>query len=477
MAYASFLFISLLYCFQVGISLGVLPVVWPDEVLFYSPAISFANTGHLKTEVLTGLIPGMESKTLWMPPGYLLFSGFTLSIFPDSLITLRIANVCIVYLTALGFYILLKRLSISEMAAQIALASVLWEPLVFRFGTVARMEALTACFFILSLLFATNKSKSNWNSFFAGVMLSFSTLSHPIGASFGLITLFLIYQNFGFKKIIWFLLGGVLPILVWIYYIHPNWDWFQIQFGAQLTRKQNLLKTFTLIDKLKIFSFGFGFPKIRLVIIGLQLSCLCFFTFKLFQNKTKQMNSWYLFWVWILSVFVALYTSSEGWYVYHSLFPLAFGMALLLEEKSFFNKLPYVGILVSLFAMIFIVKIHWSKTDTNEIQTLHFQKIQKNLSNSKALYLQSLPDPYFYLKSKRPDLDILEFIPGELELPSTTYIKTIHSRDSFIFYDENLINDTIKEYLKQGNWIRKEWDIPVPSNHWLHYKTIVYTRK
>ncbi|XDD46291.1 ArnT family glycosyltransferase [Leptospira sp. WS39.C2] len=477
MAYASFFFISLLYTFQVAVNLGVFPVVWPDEVLFYSPAISFANTGHLKTDVLSGLIPGMESKTLWMPPVYLMFSGFTLSIFPDSLITLRIANVCIVYITAYVFYRLLKRFSISEVAAQMAFACVLWEPLAFRFGTVARMEALTAFLFILSLLFATNKKDAYWNPLFAGIFLSLSALSHPIGASFGLITLYLVYSNFGTKKIIWFLLGGIIPILVWVVYIHPNWDWFQIQFGAQLTRKQNLLKTFTIIDKVRIFTFGFGFPKIRLVIISLQLIVLSFLTYKQFQNNGKIQKTWLLFWVWILSVFAALYTSSEGWYVYHSLFPLSFGMALLFQEKTIANKLPYVGIIVSIFAMISMSNIHWYKTNSSEVQISHFQHLERSLSKSKAVYLQSLPDPYFYLKTNRPDLDILEFIPGELELPSATYLKTIHSRDSFVFYDETLINDTIKEYLKSGKWIREEWEIPVPPNHWLHYKTIVYTKK
>ncbi|TGK53152.1 ArnT family glycosyltransferase [Leptospira bouyouniensis] len=477
MAYASFIFISLLFFVQVAINLGVLPVVWPDEVLFYSPSISFATNGHFKTEVLSGLIPGMESKTLWMPPLYLLFSGFSLSIFPDSLLTLRIANVCIVYLTALSFYFLLKRFHISEEAAQVAFVSVLWEPLIFRFGTVARMEALTAFFFIISLLFATNKKNNKWNPFFAGILLSLSALSHPIGASFGLVTLYLVYKNFDIKNIVWFLLGGIIPILCWFAYIHPNWDWFQIQFGAQLTRKQNLLNTFTLFDKIKIFSFGFGFPKIRLFIILIQLSFLSYLTFKQFRQKDKLSNSWLLFWIWTISVFAALYTSSEGWYVYHIVFPLSMGMAMLVEEKNILNRLPLVGISVSLIAMVSMTNIHWSKSNSDEILTSHFQKIERSLSKSKAVYLQSLPDPYFYLKSKRKDLDILEFIPGELEIPTETYLKTIYSRDSFVFYDETLINETIKEYLGKRKWKREEWDISVPSNHWLHYKTIVYTRQ
>ncbi|EMJ88169.1 glycosyltransferase family 39 protein [Leptospira meyeri] len=478
MAYASFFIISALFFFQVWINLDIFPVVWPDEVLFFSPSLSFATEGHLKTNVLNGLIPGMESKTLWMPPVYFLFSGFTLSVFPDSLTTIRIANAFIVYLTGLGFYILLRRQSISKFASHIALASLLWEPLLFRFGTAARMEGLTAFFFILSLLFATNKKTTNfWSPLLAGVSLSLSSLSHPIGASFGLVTLFLVWRNFGIKSFPWFILGGILPILCWLYYIHPNWDWFEIQFGAQLTRKRNLLQTFTLMDKLKVFSFGFGFSKLRLVVIAIEIATLIFVTLQSFKKFKTLNQKWIVFWVWILSVMLSLYTSSEGWYVFHILFPLAFGMALLYETKNYYTKLAYFGILLSLSSLLYTNQIHWFQTDSEKILESHFQHLEMSLKNSKFLYLQALPDPYFDLRKKRPDLNILEFIPGELDIPSDAYVKTIQSRDSFVFYDDQLINHVIKDIIKNSSWNREEWEIPVPGNHWLHYKTIVYTKK
>lgn len=477
-AYASFFILSALFFFQVWINLDVFPVVWPDEVLFFSPALSFATKGHLQTEVLNGLIPGMEFKTLWMPPLYLLFSGLSLSFFPDTLTTVRIANVVIVYAAAVGFYWLLKRKTFSEFACQIALASILWEPLLFRFGTAARMEGLTAFFFIISLQFATNKDKSKqWYVFLAGVTLSFSFLSHPIGASFGLVTLFLVWRNFGLKSLPWFFLGGILPILGWLYYIHPHWDWFEIQFGAQLTRKRNLLESFTLIDKVKVFSFGFGFPKLRLLIILTELVSLAFISFRLFKQFGKLDQKWILFWIWILSIGIALYTSSEGWYVFHILFPLAFGMALLCDYTQLGSKLAYSGILLSLFALLYRNHIHWFQIDSKKILESHFQHLEMSLANSKSVYLQALPDPYFDLRKKRPDLNILEFIPGELDIPSEAYIQTIKSRDSFVFYDDQLMNHVIQDYLKKSSWKREEWEIPVSGKHWLHYKTIVYTKK
>ncbi|PJZ47077.1 ArnT family glycosyltransferase [Leptospira brenneri] len=478
MAYASFLIISALFFFQVWINLDVFPVVWPDEVLFFSPSLSFAKSGHLQTEVLSGLIPGMESKTLWMPPVYFLFSGFSLSVFPDTLTTVRILNVLIVYLTGLGFYVLLRRESVSPIASQIAFVSVLWEPLLFRFGTAARMEGLTAFLFIISLLFATNRDKSKFYFvFLAGVSLSLSSLSHPIGASFGLVTAYLVWKNFGWKSFPWFIMGGILPILCWLYYIHPDWNWFEIQFGAQLTRKRNLLGNFTLIDKIKVFSFGFGFSKLRLFLILTELAALVWITYQSFKENRKLNQKWILFWIWILSVFISLYTSSEGWYVFHILFPLAFGMALLYDSKQNISQLALAGILLSLTSLVYTNHIHWFQTDSKKILESHFQHLEMSLANSKSVYLQALPDPYFHLRQRRPDLNLLEFIPGELDIPSESYIRTIQSRDSFVFYDDQLMNSVIKDFLKKSSWKREEWEIPVPGKHWLHYKTIVYTKK
>lgn len=47
-------------------------MIWPDEVLFFSPAFELGINGIMRTNVLNGLIPGMDTHTLWMPPAYIL---------------------------------------------------------------------------------------------------------------------------------------------------------------------------------------------------------------------------------------------------------------------------------------------------------------------------------------------------------------------------------------------------------------------
>ncbi|TGN17117.1 ArnT family glycosyltransferase [Leptospira idonii] len=456
-----------------------LPPIWPDEVLFFSPAQSFANTGVLGTTVLKGLIPGMESKTLWMPPSYMLASAGFLKIFPQTIFTVRLLSALTIYASAGLFLVLSSRFKFSRPGMLVGFATILMEPLFFRFGSAARMEGLTSFFFLLSLIAATSKGKSSFKSFLAGILLSCSALSHPFGASLGLVTAYsLLSDRKDFrKKIVYFGLGGILPLLVWAFYIHPDWYLFQVQFGAQLIRKKTLLGSFDLLTKLKIFLFGFAFSKIRLVLIALQILLMSAVSLAFLKDKKTLSPRMKLFWVWWITVLLALYSSSEGWYVYHFLFPFAWGMAILIEQKSLGRILAAGGILLSLLGWIQITNLHWIRFDSEKILTAHFQRLETVLRPYKNVYLQALPDPYFYLKEKNPNQNILEFIPGELEFPTDDYKTTIENQEAFVFYNESLKNKSISAFLeKHPDWIREEWSIPVPSNHWLHYQTIVYRK-
>ncbi|MDZ4724978.1 MAG: glycosyltransferase family 39 protein [Leptospira sp.] len=456
-----------------------LPPVWPDEVLFFSPSSQFSNFGILKTDVLIGLIPGMELKTLWMPPGYLLISSLFLKIFPQTLFTIRFVSFLTTLLSAYAFIFLLKRFKFSNISISIAFATILFEPLLFRFGIPGRMEGTTILFFLISLLFATSRLNNIWRSILSGLFLAFSTLSHPFTASLGFVVLYplLVGNEKKIQSLLLFTIAGLLPFLGWLYYIYPDWELFLIQFGSQLVRKKALFESFDLLTKLKIFSFGFAYSKIRLLIIGFQLILLILFTYQIKKAKLSIPYRFNFFWLWIICVFFSIYSSSEGWYVIHFLFPFAFGMAILSEQKYIGIKLALFGILISVIGWFYIINIHYIKSNSDLILQNHFQKIYESVKNYKKIYVQSIPDPYFYLKSKNPNQQILEFIPGELEIPSEVFKNTIAEQEAFIFYNEDLKNQAIKEFLIQNpEWIREEWDIPVSSNHWLAYKTIIYRK-
>ncbi len=471
--------VTLLFFFQVWVNQGSLPVIWPDEVLFFSPAYSLATRNIMATQVLDGLIPGMESKTLWMPPNFVLILGSLLKVFPDSLLVGRYFNIFCFFCSALIFIKILDFYDFNLKQKLCGFALIVWEPLLFRFGGAGRMEGLTALFFLFSLYLAISKRENKLSIFFTGLFVSMSFLSHPIGGSLGLVSfLFLILNEpKKIKTTLLFGMGAILPIIFWIVYIHPDWNLFLIQFGSQLTRKRTLFESFTWIDKVKVFAYGFTFSKLKLSLFILQLGFMSYLSISDYKKLRKLSSSHVFYWIWISVVFFSLYTSSEGWYVVHSLFPLTFGFVYLYKKLPIGKYLMLGAISLTYFGLIYNHYIHWQKYDTVTIQNEQFSKLSNLLKNSKYIYIQSIPDPYFYLRKKLPNSRLYEFIPGELEIPTLAYQNTIQSMDAFIFYDENLMNQTIKSHLSSGkNWKRFHWEIPVGREHWMNFKTTVFIK-
>lgn len=69
---------------------------------------------------------------------------------------------------------------------------------------------------------------------------------------------------------------------------------------------------------------------------------------------------------------------------------------------------------------------------------------------SKKVYLQAIPDPYFYLKEKYPNQKILEFIPGELPIPPEMFVNTLDTIDTFVFSEGTKRNENVENYLKEN---------------------------
>ncbi len=447
--------------------------------MFFSPSAQLANTGHLRTDVLIGLIPGMETKTLWMPPGYLLLSAIFLKFLPNTLITVRLLSFFATYFAAVSFLFLLRKLKFNKISTILAFATILFEPLLFRFGIAARMEGVTILFFILSLLVVVSSFSPNIRGFFCGLLFSFSFLSHPFTASLGLIPLYLLlFKNERkISSLILFLFGITLPLLGWVFYIYPDFDLFVVQFGAQLIRKKALFATFDIITKIKIFFFGFAYSKIRILIIFLQLLLLFLLSYQAWKKKENLPKNFGLYWIWILSVLISIYSSSEGWYVIHFLFPFALGTAIISEQEPIGLKLALFGIFISIAGWFHFIYLHHIKTDSEQILEEHFSRIYHSVENHQKIYIQAIPDPYFYLKDKNPNYQMREFIPGELSIPSEIFKTTISEQDAFIFYNEDLMNEAVRDFLNQNpDWIKEEWSIPVPSQHWLAFKTIIYKK-
>ncbi len=422
----------------------------------------------------------MDHKTLWMPPVFMIAQSNLFHLFPISLETIRLFAVLISFSAAILLYSILKEFKFSKLACLLGFLSLLMEVLFFRFGNSARMEGITAFFFLASLLTLLKwHSDSVFSYLIAGFLFSLSVLSHPFALGFGITIFWLgfIYFPFQWKNLISFGFTFSIPILAWVLYVNPDWDLFLIQFGAQLIRKKTLFSSFTLITKLNIFLFGFGWIKVRAVWLIVFFGCL-FYVAKNERNignKELKENKLLFLGVWLFTILLALYSSTEGYYVYHFLFPMAMGIAFLVDSK--FTLVALASLVISFGANFHFVYIHWIQSNTEIVWKTQTERLKTALSAQKKVYLQALPDPYFSLRTDLSNLELLEFIPGELEFPSEEYKTTLSLQDAFVVYDTDRLNPVIASIVNDRSvWEKLEWEIPVSREHWYHYRTIVYRK-
>jgi uncharacterized membrane protein len=309
-----------------------IPVIWPDEVLFFSPSYELGINGIMRTMVMEGLIPGMDTHTLWMPPAYIILLSGVFQIFPAELLTARlfssfisIGSLLLVYKICLQFNFSFKR----TLGVLILLAT---DFLFLKFSHTARMEslclffALSAFYFLLRSPRVTNRNTDDvpttpktLDIFLSGICLSLSFLSHPFGIVHSIPVLFLLYQRnaFTIKNLALYAVAGFLPIAAWGFYVIPNWDFFVVQFGAQLSRKNELLGKFSWVDKVKIIFSVYKFPMIKLGLFAITLSLFLFGLVKSRFKNQENVFTWIkkvpevFFFVWLITILGFLFLSSE----------------------------------------------------------------------------------------------------------------------------------------------------------------------
>ena len=113
------------------------------------------------------------------------------------------------------------------------------------------------------------------------------------------------------------------------------------------------------------------------------------------------------------------------------------------------------------------------------LQEKYFIEIYNKCQDKKKVYLQAIPDPYFYLIQKNNNLEIREFIPGELPLPEDFSKDELISQDVYVFYNEDLIHPTLKKYFNDNHSLfeKSEINIHSKSKSDLTFFAIVYRKK
>ncbi len=418
-----------------------------------------------------------------MPPAYMLFLSAVFQFFQPDILTARMASSSVALASGFLLFKFLEQWKISLKTRIFIIALLLSDFLFIKTTHSSRMESL--CLFFALAGFTTSgkptigKSESMLRIVLTGLFLALSFLSHPFGAVYGIISLYPFYQKkiLNAKSLLYLAVGFAIPLLLWINYIYPNYDLFRLQFGAQFSRKSELFTTFSQFTKIKIILSSFRFPIARFCVFLLLIAGLFFYR-KKFRSEYNGLFQFSLIWLIFISIF--LYLSSESWYVVYLMPPVVILTGLFFERKDLFSRLiTFASIGLNAAILIWIILQNFLILRTPEKTNEFFALIDKELQNKNRIYIQSIPDPYFYLKKKHPEKIYLEFMPGELSLSPENFQETIKKQDAFLFYNEELINSYIKKYLEQNaeKFERKIIKVDTGNEKELKLETYLYLKK
>lgn len=499
-----------------------LPLPWPDEALFSSPAAAFASGKGLISPVLSGLIPGMDEATLWNSPLYMWLLGILYmvtgeSIFTGRLLSLGLALASLVVLERIARSIIgVRRLEYgrTEFLVTIALMTVALDPTFIRSANVIRMDMLALFWMLLAINFLLHfirSPESLYFSFLAGIAGGLAGISHP----FAIIVLpvFVIFLIPHWKAFPVAFAGGLLGFSPWLIYIARYPDIFIEQFLSQMTRKSDMISLFggDTGGIFIVFASQYGGGQIFMILFllfFLTLYCFLFIAWivRMLRNRSQ---GWFRaafdgqrFVIVYVIVLPFILLASEGWY---ALYAWIFAVPALLsiypdrlflrESFSVFRKRPLAfevtqaNFFITAGVLFFAVNIaliykHQIDADTaysvdNRLADIHSLSARHGC---QTIYLRTIPDPYFHLRSEHllpnsmtdslistqvspsaaRNREILQFIPGKLKLANDTELrKRYDSIDCFFLNPHDSWEPHLSEYLLNHS---SDFDvIPMPE--------------
>ncbi|MFN3605401.1 MAG: ArnT family glycosyltransferase [Leptonema sp. (in: bacteria)] len=404
------------------------PKIWPDEVLFSSAAKNFAFSNQLKTDVLEGIVYGMDKATLWMTPLYLVFLSFVYRIFEESLIVGRSFSLIIGILSLLLYYKVFLRITKDRQISLFFMFLLSIEHSFIRSGNIIRMEILNL-FFVFSTIYFLEKRKEN----LIGISLGLAGLTHPI--SLFLVLIFFLYIT-DYKKIVKIAMIALLVMSPWFYYLFQHLEIFKFQFLSQLSRKTSHYDLKSLIYFIKVIGGQFQ-SNVNFILVYL----FYIYTFIIGILNVNSYPKKYL--IMTLVVFAFVFFSSESWYVVY-IFPFMFlllGITLVYSKNLKKQVLTFSFLIIFTIQINLIYKLQSQKGLYNYEYELFINFLNKNLEDCKTVFLQSIPDPYFHLERNKI---YKEFPPYGLFFNRSTSLYSLQRLETYKQIDCFVISDQIK---------------------------------
>ncbi len=463
------------------------PPVWNDEAIYSDITYNLIKHGKLSTELFKDFIPFVEQHSLWYPPVYFLLLAGAYLIFNPQLIVMRLLSLGLGLISLALVYLILKEQRLKPTSLNwpwsIFLCLILFNPY-FQHGTIiGRMEILVITLGLASvwqyLKFKKNIQKNNKSLFISGILAGLALLTHPNSFIFlAPISLDLIFNFLSnsapiskFKNRSVFCLGYIktkfihliifaIPILFlsssWLLSFWSQRQIFILQNQEQLARKQH--SQFFFINSLQfandkrwlLLSYCAIYVWVIVGIIKNKKNILIAANneeekYLIFPNKQFFLLLFLTSCLWPILM-------KEMWYLIYFNFMAVFSLVWYLQTAQIkINKL--------LIGSLIVLGILSLSASLNDLQTQALNKqsynefcnnIANNLPTNAKVLIASIPDPYFCLKSKRPDIYLRESpnTPPAAPINSAVYNKIFNEIEYVII--SYFPNQTIADYLQKN---------------------------
>lgn len=391
------------------------PAVWPDEALYGDIARNIARENRLGTDLLAGMIKGIESHAYWIPPLFMYTLSIWIKLFGYSIETQRLFSVFLGGLLLIIFYKIANLLTPVKPNVRLIPICIL---LLFSLDTafinasrLSRPEILVLVLTCLSLLFyikTLGKKKAQFvplivSALFLGAALTTHLIAIGFVIAFGLHLIYCYWKKiFSFKQVLSFSLFFLIPVIIWLLSIFPNYD----LLADQLNIISNS-RSYTIPWYVSVSTFT---PMLKINYLIYVAASLLFIVLTLKNRKPEYVLLSFIF----VSSWILITLGEIFWYTIH---PIVFAyLALAILTGYLFTTngktLPLmIGRILTVTVGIFLLISNLS----TQLQILNLYKgkgeypyfaeqITENIPAGKTVYLSSIPDAYFAFEPGRNKL-------------------------------------------------------------------------
>lgn len=219
------------------------PPAWPDESLFADPAIHLLRDGHFGTPLLDGYLPGIATRTYWVPPLYPASLAALFAALGSSLAVMRGFSLA-TGLAALALtHRIARRVGMDPVTACVPAALLAVDGVFLRAARIGRMDLLALALALAAAHEALRDDETDVPAhrgpmFRAGLLAGLASVTHPMGmAALAAVGAHAALSPGRARSVPAVALGAAGPLALWALYIARDPGAFAAQFGAQLARK------------------------------------------------------------------------------------------------------------------------------------------------------------------------------------------------------------------------------------------------